>query len=188
MQHGGLPHPGSSRFPENRENNREFVVFSTIWAIVDAKSRNNSKVLACDSLVDRIREFSPHEQGMNHRNKEFRLFVLQNRSHCVCLADLSETDYMIYPITIVRFFQERRCTISSERALAHVSLLVVTGSPAFAGDDNIENETSQTGRRRALSAPPDEREHRALWVLGLDDPAATRHFHRAVDDRAAARL
>jgi hypothetical protein len=31
---------GSSQFPENRENNREFVVFSTI-AIVDAKSLSN---------------------------------------------------------------------------------------------------------------------------------------------------
>src|SRR5260370_40874739 len=60
---------------ENRENNREFVVFSTIWAIVDAKSRSNSKALACNSLFDRIREFSPHEQGKNHRNKKFRLLL-----------------------------------------------------------------------------------------------------------------
>src|SRR5215470_2670630 len=65
-QPAGTVIPEVSRFPENRENNREFFDFSAIWAIVDAKSRSHCKALACDSLIGRNREFPPHEQGMRN--------------------------------------------------------------------------------------------------------------------------
>jgi 1-acyl-sn-glycerol-3-phosphate acyltransferase len=54
---------------------------------------------------------------------------------------------------------------------------LLNGSPAFAGDHNIENEAA--GNRDTggpLSPPSDERKHRALRVLGLDDVA---HFYAA---------
>ncbi len=110
MQRGGLPHRGSSRFPENRENNREFVVFSTIWALGDAKSRSNSKALACNSLFNRIREFSPHEQGMNPSEQGIPPLRTSKPQPLRMPCRNGETpSCMIYPITIVRFFQERRC-------------------------------------------------------------------------------
>src|SRR5215475_6539518 len=52
------------------------------------------------------------------------------------------------------------------------------------------NWLKQSQRLQAcpLPSPADEREHGALWVLGLDDPTAARHLHRAVDDLAATGL
>jgi hypothetical protein len=41
------------------------VDFSTSWAIVDAKSRSNSNPLNANSLIDRNRESSFYEHGMN---------------------------------------------------------------------------------------------------------------------------
>jgi hypothetical protein len=37
-------------FPENRENNREFAIFSVVLAIIDVISRSNSSILHANSL------------------------------------------------------------------------------------------------------------------------------------------
>src|SRR5215831_9274202 len=69
-----------------------------------------------------------------------------------------------------------------------IEMLRRTGSPAFAGDDNIENYGRKRDTKKLLSPPPDEREHRALRVLGLHDPTAPWHFHWTVGNLAAANL